>query len=248
MSGESRSTGQSTFSMNDEKEEMQTQCNNLFLSTSNGHLERVKSTLCLYEIETGTSFNLKIPNKEGVLLLHTAAYYGQVDVLGFFLSLEKSQEGKPDYLDVYEQEYGRGLQGPEPLLHEDEPLDESVLSEEPSTETGLSGESFEKESLGEESTASGGERSTGFSFSAPEVGPVKPKGALVNVRSPRDGATPMHYAVIGGNRNKVAEFLLREGADPRIVDNHGMTPRDLSLSHGHKTLAKFLGKVSVKCH
>lgn len=58
----------------------------LFDYVCTGDLKSLRNALCVYEIENAKVFDLKIVNKYGMYLIHSAAYYGQKEVLEFLLS------------------------------------------------------------------------------------------------------------------------------------------------------------------
>ncbi|KAI5172989.1 hypothetical protein NEFER03_1982 [Nematocida sp. LUAm3] len=66
----------------------------LFEHASIGDIRAIKSALCVYEITNGKVYNLRIANKYGVYLIHTAAYYGQQAVIEFLLSSVNEVEEK----------------------------------------------------------------------------------------------------------------------------------------------------------
>ncbi|KAI5189624.1 hypothetical protein NEMIN01_0577 [Nematocida minor] len=70
----------------DEKTEEEKDFLKLFDFVCTGDLKSLRNALCVYEIEHGKVFDLKIVNKHGLYLIHSAAYYGQKDVLEFLLS------------------------------------------------------------------------------------------------------------------------------------------------------------------
>lgn len=55
--------------------------------------------------------------------------------------------------------------------------------------------------------------------------------------------TPLHFAVILGNKSMI-EMLLEYGADPNLVDDQGLSPKQLALKVKLKKLfnLKFLKK------
>ncbi|EIJ89248.1 hypothetical protein NEPAR06_0748 [Nematocida parisii] len=59
-----------------------------------GDLKNLRNALCVYEISQGKVFDLKIVNKFGVYLIHSAAYYGQREVVQFLLSAVSEAEEK----------------------------------------------------------------------------------------------------------------------------------------------------------
>lgn len=52
-------------------------------------------------------------------------------------------------------------------------------------------------------------------------------------------ATPLHLAAAGGH-DKVVDYLLEKGADPRAVDENGFTPADAARTMGYLSLDKRL--------
>ncbi|KAI5181452.1 hypothetical protein NEOKW01_1633 [Nematocida sp. AWRm80] len=58
----------------------------LFEYVSGGDLKSIKNALCVYEISQGKVFDLKIVNRFGLYLIHSAAYYGQKEIVEFLLS------------------------------------------------------------------------------------------------------------------------------------------------------------------
>lgn len=211
---------------------------NLFLLAARGDLERMKNVLCLHEIRNGRPFDLKVANKEGVFLFHAAAYYGQTGVLEFLLSLEKPGRGSQP------QASSEAPGSPAPSV--------SQLSSSSYDTMGINDDFVASPVMDFEEPAFSSRCSSdaldGESFHTPSapLGPlslaidVKPPSSPVNIRSNRNGGTPLHYAVVGGNRSRVIEFLLGQGADPGIVDDYGQTPRELAANHGHKRIVKLL--------
>lgn len=55
----------------------------------------------------------------------------------------------------------------------------------------------------------------------------------------KDGRTPLHLAVIGGNRNAV-EFLVKTGADVNAEDSAGETPRSYAVKYGKRDIESIL--------
>ncbi|EHY66915.1 hypothetical protein NEAUS04_0185 [Nematocida ausubeli] len=66
----------------------------LFEFVCNGDLKSLRNAMCIYEISQGKVFDLKIVNKFGVHLIHSAAYYGQREVVEFLLSAVSEVEEK----------------------------------------------------------------------------------------------------------------------------------------------------------
>lgn len=66
----------------------------LFDFVCTGDLTSLRNALCVYEIGQGKVFDLKIANKYGMYLIHSAAYYGQRDVLEFLLASVSEVEEK----------------------------------------------------------------------------------------------------------------------------------------------------------
>ncbi|OAG29756.1 hypothetical protein NEDG_00889 [Nematocida displodere] len=70
----------------------------LFELASVGDLQSLRNGLCVYEIRHGKVFDLKVVNKYGVYLIHTAAYYGQKEILEFLLSSVSEVESADNIL------------------------------------------------------------------------------------------------------------------------------------------------------
>lgn len=66
----------------------------LFEPAASGDIRAIKNALCVYEITNGKVYNLKIANRYGVYLIHTAAYYGQQGIIEFLLSAVNEAEEK----------------------------------------------------------------------------------------------------------------------------------------------------------
>ena len=59
--------------------------------------------------------------------------------------------------------------------------------------------------------------------------------------SPANGRTPLHeVARDGGGSPKVAELLLRKGADPNATDADGLTPLHFAAQYGSGELVRVL--------
>ncbi|KAI5191276.1 hypothetical protein NECID01_1388 [Nematocida sp. AWRm77] len=174
----------------------------LFEFASAGDLKSLRNTLCVYEISHGKMLDLKVVNKFGLYLIHSAAYYGQKDVVEFLLSSVSEVEEK----DV--------------LLFESVATDNMSFD---STETELSQETVPVPSA--------------VSFMH-----AKPSTSFINIRSCDYGATPLHFAAIGGNKNNIILYLLSCGADPTLKDVKGNTPQDAARNHGHKKTEKIIRK------
>ena len=67
------------------------------------------------------------------------------------------------------------------------------------------------------------------------------KGANVRAKSNHTGCTALHSAA-RNNIPKVADLLLRAGADPLALNQDGKRPLDLALQRGHKEVAERLKK------
>lgn len=181
----------------------------LFEFVSLGDIKSLRNALCVYEIKHGKVFDLKIVNRFGVFLIHSAAYYGHRDIIEFLLSSTSEVEEK------------------------DITLYEAITSDN------ISFESNDTESL----------------FSDSKIVPIvfgnaKPVSCFINVRSLDQGATPLHFAALGGNRNNIILYLLACGADPRLKDIKGFTPQELARAHGHKktekTIQKYIQTINAK--
>lgn len=183
---------------------------NLFEFVCAGDLKSLRNVLCVYEISQGQVFDLKIVNKFGMYLIHSAAYYGQKEVLEFLLSSVSTVEEK------------------------------DITIFEALTSDNISFESNDLDGL-----------STRSSAIAPVVfGHAKPSGSFINIRSLDQGATPLHFAALGGNKNNIILYLLACGADPRLRDIRGLTPQELARAHGHKktekTIIRYVQKINQK--
>ena len=62
----------------------------------------------------------------------------------------------------------------------------------------------------------------------------------------RHGQTVLHCAARGG-QDRVVEMLLREGADPILLDASQYTARDIAVRQGHQSTAKLLEAPEVEC-
>lgn len=76
------------------KEEEEKDFLKLFEFVCTGDLKSLRNALCVYEIEHAKIFDLKVPNKFGMYLVHSAAYYGQKEVLEFLLASVNEVEEK----------------------------------------------------------------------------------------------------------------------------------------------------------
>jgi ankyrin repeat protein len=65
------------------------------------------------------------------------------------------------------------------------------------------------------------------------------KGANVNVKENRNGATPLIVAAFEGNK-EVIEQLLAKGADIDAKDNEGNTALSLASARGHTAVVELL--------
>ncbi|KAI5184806.1 hypothetical protein NEHOM01_0408 [Nematocida homosporus] len=181
----------------------------LFELVSAGDLKSIKNALCVYEITHGKVFNLRIVNKYGLYLIHSAAYYGQRETVEFLLSSVSEVEER------------------------DTTMYEAITSDN------LSFESNDTEMMSNES------KIVPITF-----GHAKSPSSFINVRSLDQGATPLHFAAMGGNKNNIILYLLACGADPRLKDIKGMTPPELARAHGHKktekTIRKYIQAINSK--
>ncbi|XP_047106884.1 ankyrin repeat domain-containing protein 29-like [Schistocerca piceifrons] len=62
-------------------------------------------------------------------------------------------------------------------------------------------------------------------------------GASVNMRNTINGQTPLHVAAQTGNQ-PIVELLVASGADTKVKDHHGRTPRDTAKQYGHPELVE----------
>ncbi|KAH9386433.1 uncharacterized protein NEMAJ01_1329 [Nematocida major] len=178
-----------------------------------GDLQSLRNSLCVYEISHGKVFDLKIANKYGMYLIHSAAYYGQKEVIEFLLFSVSEVEEK------------------------DATLFEAITSDN------ISFESADTDNMSVSSSVN--------SCIVPVVfGHAKPSSSFINIRSLDNGATPLHFAALGGNRNNIILYLLSYGADPRLRDAKGLTPQELARAHGHKktekTISKYVQKINQR--
>ncbi|XP_049856029.1 cyclin-dependent kinase 4 inhibitor C-like isoform X2 [Schistocerca gregaria] len=63
------------------------------------------------------------------------------------------------------------------------------------------------------------------------------RGASVNMRNTINGQTPLHVAAQIGNQ-PIVELLVASGADTKVKDHHGRTPRDTAKQYGHPELVE----------
>ncbi|XP_049771927.1 ankyrin repeat domain-containing protein 27-like [Schistocerca cancellata] len=63
------------------------------------------------------------------------------------------------------------------------------------------------------------------------------RGASVNMRNTINGQTPLHVAAQTGNQ-PIVELLVASGADTKVKDHHGRTPRDTAKQYGHHELVE----------
>lgn len=168
-----------------------------------GDLNGFKNALCIYEIAHGRVFDLKIVNKHGLFLIHSAAYYGHKEIVDFLLS----------------------------SVNEVDEIDQNLYN-------ALAEDAFSLDSTETEGTSV----TDTTSVTAPVYAHAKSLNRFVNVRSLDQGATPLHFAAMGGNRNSIALYLLACGADPTIRDNSGNTAQQLARAHGHKKTEKKIRK------
>lgn len=181
----------------------------LFDFVCNGDIQSIKNMLCAYELTYSRIFNLKVVNKYGLSLMHSAAYYGQQKIIEFLLS------------SVNEAETG------------DAAIYEAITSDN------LSFESNDTEALLADSK-----------IISVAFGHAKPPSSFINIRSLDQGATPLHFASIGNNKNNIIPYLLACGADPRLKDIQGYTPQEIAHAHGHKktekTIIKYIRSINKK--
>lgn len=197
--------------MNNSEDEENTSTDflDVFDLTCKGDLQSLKNFLCAYEISHSKTLDLRIVNKYGLYLIHSAAYYGQQKVVEFLLSSVKETKDK------------------------DTAIYEAITADN------FSFESNDTETLLNES------KIMPISF-----GHAKPPTSLINIPSLDQGATPLHFACIGNNKNNIIPYLLSCGADPRLKDFNGNTPQELARAHGHKkiekTIIKYIRSINSK--
>jgi len=181
----------------------------LFGHASTGDLKSIRNALCVYEINNGRVFDIKIVNRCGMYLIHTASYYGQREIIEFLLSSRSEAEEKNT------------------LLYESV-LDDNMSYESNDTEMTLT-----------TSTQDGAQYSDS---SYVRSGNAKSEESHINIKSLYQGATPLHFAALGGNRNNIVPYLLVCGADPEIKDVKGHTPQELAKIHGHRRTERTIRK------
>lgn len=71
------------------------------------------------------------------------------------------------------------------------------------------------------------------------------KGALVNSRESRNGATPLMVAAFEGHED-VVRILLEAGADVNAKDAEGNTALSLATTRGHQDVIKLLKAKGAK--
>ncbi len=71
------------------------------------------------------------------------------------------------------------------------------------------------------------------------------RGAAVNAKDDKYGATPLHLAAYKGHRT-VVQILLLAGADVHAKDKEGDTPLDNALSGGHRDVAELIKTLAGK--
>lgn len=168
-----------------------------------GDLGGLKNALCIYEIAHGRVFDLKLANRHGLFLIHSAAYYGHKEMVDFLLS----------------------------SINEVDETDQNLYQ-------ALAEDAFSLDSTETEGTSA----ADATSVAAPVYAHAKSANRFVNVRSLDQGATPLHFAAMGGNRSSIALYLLACGADPMLRDNSGNTAQELARAHGHRKTEKKIRK------
>jgi len=68
--------------------------------------------------------------------------------------------------------------------------------------------------------------------------------SLINVRSIRDGSTPLHAAARYGNARTAHHMLTKLGADPQLKDQTGQRPIDIAAKSGHEPSSKLLAEAT----
>lgn len=65
------------------------------------------------------------------------------------------------------------------------------------------------------------------------------KGAQVNAQDTATGNSALHYAAVAGNK-KACKALMREGAEPDVVNGEGESASDSAFRHSHTELGEYL--------
>ncbi|NRA30849.1 MAG: ankyrin repeat domain-containing protein [Parvularculaceae bacterium] len=68
--------------------------------------------------------------------------------------------------------------------------------------------------------------------------------SLINVRSIRDGSTPLHAAALYGNARTAHHMLTKLGANPQLKDQTGQRPIDIAAKSGHELSSQLLAEAT----
>ncbi len=163
------------------------------------------------------SKTVEVPDQEGVMPIHVAAYYGKLEVLRFLLDKIQNPDAQQDR---------NGLT----------PLHYAVLGEQPEAARellarGCHPNARDKNGITPLHLAVLRERPDLVTL-------LLDHGAEVNA-SDRDGETPLHIAAYLG-AVETARVLLDRGADPKAGDRHGFTPLHAACATGFSRMKDFL--------
>lgn len=186
-------------------------------------------------IHLGVDIHSPFPGT-GATLLHTAAYWGNVELVNWLIGQCASIEGTTLLTSDSSHSSSQNMRSCETPLH--------MAADQ--------GHELVVEALIEAGANINAKTAQGFTplhhatynNSLTMTKLLISKGAKIDAQS-NDGSTPLHYAAFSGN-TEIVKLLLSYRADPTLQDNYLQTPLKTALEGNHKDLVLNVFKTHAK--